>query len=225
MIGSANTPSYKVAVVDDHVLLRSALAKLISSYENYTVAFEASNGKEFIEKLSKQVLPDIVLLDINMPEMDGYETASWITKHHPHIKILALSMESDDTNIIQMIKLGAKGFLMKNVEPEELNDALDSVLSKDFYLSDTISGKVISGLQSGSQKAAAEPEALTEKEKEFLRLICTELTYKDIAERLYISPRTLDDYRNALFEKLNVHSRMGLAIYALKNKMVDINQL
>ncbi|MCZ0211677.1 response regulator transcription factor, partial [Streptomyces sp. UMAF16] len=95
-----------------HVLLRSALARLICSYENYTVAFEASNGKEFIEKLSKQVLPDIVLLDINMPEMDGYETARWLTKHHPHIKILALSMESDDTNIIQMIKLGAKGFLM-----------------------------------------------------------------------------------------------------------------
>jgi DNA-binding NarL/FixJ family response regulator len=133
-------------------------------------------------------------------------------------------MESDDTNIIQMIKLGAKGFLMKNVEPEELNDALNSVLAKDFYLSDTISGKVISGLQSGTQKAS-EPEALTEKEKDFLRLICTELTYKDIAERLFISPRTLDDYRNALFEKLNVHSRMGLAIYALRNKLVDINQL
>ncbi|WP_288097434.1 response regulator transcription factor [Hydrotalea sp.] len=225
MIGNANNiPSYKVAVVDDHVLLRSALARLICSYENYTVAFEASNGKEFIEKLSKQVLPDIVLLDINMPEMDGYETARWLTKHHPHIKILALSMESDDTNIIQMIKLGAKGFLMKNVEPEELNGALDSVLDKDFYLSDTISGKVISGLQSGAQKAS-EPETLTEKEKDFLRLICTELTYKDIAERMFISPRTLDDYRNALFEKLNVHSRMGLAIYALRNKLVDINQL
>ncbi|MFZ5976664.1 MAG: response regulator [Bacteroidota bacterium] len=225
MIGNANNiPSYKVAVVDDHVLLRSALARLICSYENYTVAFEASNGKEFIEKLSKQVLPDIVLLDINMPEMDGYETARWLTKHHPHIKILALSMESDDTNIIQMIKLGAKGFLTKNVEPEELNGALDSVLDKDFYLSDTISGKVISGLQSGAQKAS-EPETLTEKEKDFLRLICTELTYKDIAERLFISPRTLDDYRNALFEKLNVHSRMGLAIYALRNKLVDINQL
>ena len=225
MIGNANNiPSYKVAVVDDHVLLRSALARLICSYENYTVAFEASNGKEFIEKLSKQVLPDIVLLDINMPEMDGYETARWLTKHHPHIKILALSMESDDTNIIQMIKLGAKGFLMKNVEPEELNGALDSVLDKDFYISDTTSGKVISGLQSGAQKAS-EPETLTEKEKDFLRLICTELTYKDIAERLFISPRTLDDYRNALFEKLNVHSRMGLAIYALRNKLVDINQL
>lgn len=225
MIGNANNlPSYKVAVVDDHVLLRSALARLICSYENYSVAFEASNGKEFIEKLSKQVLPDIVLLDINMPEMDGYETARWLSKHYPQIKILALSMESDDTNIIQMIKLGAKGFLMKNVEPEELNGALDSVLEKDFYLSDTISGKVISGLQSGAQKAS-EPETLTEKEKDFLRLICTELTYKDIAERMFISPRTLDDYRNALFEKLNVHSRMGLAIYALRNKLVDINQL
>jgi DNA-binding NarL/FixJ family response regulator len=224
MIGNANIPTYKVAVVDDHVLLRSALARLICSFENYSVAFEASNGKEFIDKLSKVVLPDIVLLDINMPEMDGYATASWLTKHHPHIKILALSMESDDNNIIQMIKLGAKGFLMKNVEPEELNDALNSVLAKDFYLSDTISGKVISGLQSGTQKAS-EPEALTEKEKDFLRLICTELTYKDIAERLFISPRTLDDYRNALFEKLNVHSRMGLAIYALRNKLVDINQL
>lgn len=212
---------YQVVVTDDHTLMRNALARLIASFDNYAVIFEASNGRELIEKIQTNLIPDIILLDINMPEMDGFETAKWLTKNFPQIKVLALSMQSDESSIIRMLRLGAKGYLMKNVEPEELNLALESVIKKDFYLSETVSGKVISGLHQDYHQPL-EPIMLLDKEKDFLRLVCTELTYKDIAEKMFVSPRTVDDYRNTLFEKLKVHTRMGLAMYAIKNKLVEI---
>lgn len=211
----------QVAVADDHTLLRSALARLINSFENYSVLFEASNGQEVKDKLSKHIIPDVMLLDVNMPDIDGYETAKWIYKNFPQVKILALSMFSDENTIIRMLRLGAKGYIMKNAEPEELNEALDSVVKKDFYLSEFISGKIISGLHRNIDMPE-EPVVLTEKEKEFLQLVCSELTYKDIAAKMYVSPRTVDDYRNSLFEKLKVKSRVGLVLFAIRNGLVEV---
>ncbi len=166
--------------MDDHNLLRKALAKLISSFENYAVLFEGDSGKEIKAKIALQVIPDVILLDVNMPDMDGYETVRWLNKNYPQVKVLALSMFSDETTIIRMLRLGAKGYILKNIEPEELKLALDSIMKKDFYLSDYISGKIISGLH----KDLGNPDEqiiLSDKEKEFLRLVCSELTYKDIA--------------------------------------------
>jgi two-component system invasion response regulator UvrY len=211
----------QVAVADDHTLLRSALARLIGSFENYTILFEAGNGQEVKDKLSKHIIPDVMLLDVNMPDIDGYETAKWIYKNFPQVKILALSMFSDENTIIRMLRLGAKGYIMKNAEPEELNEALDSVVKKDFYLSEFISGKIISGLHRNIDMPE-EPVVLTEKEKEFLQLVCSELTYKDIAAKMYVSPRTVDDYRNSLFEKVKVKSRVGLVLFAIRNGLVEI---
>jgi len=210
-----------VAVADDHSLLRNALARLIGSFENYSVVFEADNGREVKEKLSKHVIPDIILLDVNMPESDGYETARWIYKNYPQVKVLALSMFSDEGTIIRMLRLGAKGYIMKNADPEELKLALDSVLKKDFYLSEYISGKIISGLHKDIDMPD-DPIVLNEKEKEFLRWVCTELTYKDIAAKMFVSPRTVDDYRNSLFEKLKVKTRIGLVLYAIRHGMVEV---
>src|ERR1041385_2189128 len=164
----AVTKKITVAVADDHTLMRKALAKLISSFEAYQVLFEADNGKEVKDQLTNHVIPDIVLLDVNMPGIDGYETANWIYKNFPQVKVLALSMFSDENIIIRMLRLGAKGYIMKNAEPEELKHALDSVLHKDFYLSEMISGKIISGLHKDMDKPA-ESISLTEKEKEFLK--------------------------------------------------------
>lgn len=211
----------QVAVADDHSLLRNALARLISSFENYTVIFEADNGKDVKEKLSKHLIPDIILLDVNMPESDGYETARWIYKNFPQVKVLALSMFSDEGTIIRMLRLGAKGYIMKNADPEELKLALDSVLKKDFYLSEYISGKIISGLHKDIDMPE-DPIVLNEKEREFLRWVCTELTYKDIAGKMFVSPRTVDDYRNSLFEKLKVKTRIGLVLYAIRNGLVEV---
>jgi two-component system, NarL family, invasion response regulator UvrY len=217
----AVTKNIQVGVADDHTLLRSALARLINSFENYKVIFEAGNGQEVKDKLNKHVIPDIMLLDVNMPDIDGYETAKWIYKNYPQVKVLALSMFSDEATIIRMLRLGAKGYIMKNAEPEELKLALDSVLQKDFYLSELISGKIISGLHKDMDNPH-EPVALSEKEKEFLKWVCTELTYKDIAAKMFVSPRTVDDYRNSCFEKLNVKTRVGLVIFAIKHNMVEI---
>lgn len=210
-----------VGVADDHTLLRKALARLISSFENYAVLFEADNGKDVKDKISRHIIPDIILLDVNMPDMDGYETAKWIYKNYPQIKILALSMFTDESIIIRMLRLGAKGYILKNAEPEELKLALDSVMTKDFYLSEYISGKVISGLHKDID-LPEEPVQLNDKEREFLQWACSEMTYKDIAVKMFVSPRTVDDYRNALFEKLKVKSRIGLVLYAIRHGMVEV---
>lgn len=211
----------QVAIADDHTLLRKALAKLISSFDNYAVLFEADNGKEIKNKLTSHIIPDVILLDVNMPEMDGYETAKWVYNNYPQIKVLALSMYSDEKTIIRMLRLGAKGYILKNIDPEELKNALDSIVKKNFYLSDYISGKIISGLHKDVDRHEEEV-TLTEKEKDFLKLICTEMTYKDIAAKMFVSPRTVDEYRNHLFEKLKVKSRIGLVMYAIRNGLVEV---
>lgn len=215
------TKQIQVAIADDHTLLRKALGKLIGSFDDYMVLFEADNGREIKNKIAQHVVPDLVLLDVNMPEMDGFETAGWLNKNYPKIKVLALSMFSDEKTIIKMLRLGAKGYILKNIDPDELKNALDSVMKKNFYLSDYISGKIISGLHKDVDRID-EPEPLTQREKDFLRLICTEITYKDIAAKMYVSPRTVDEYRNNLFEKLKVKSRVGLVMYAIRNGLVDV---
>ncbi len=212
----------QVAIADDHTLLRKALSRLIASYENYSVLFEAENGIEVKSKITQHIIPDIILLDVNMRVMDGFETVQWLYKNHPQIKVLALSMFSDEKIIIRMLRLGAKGYILKNIDPDELKNALDSVMKKDFYLPEYISGKIISGLNKDGDDINKPTILLTEKEKDFLQLICSELTYKDIAQKLNISPRTVDDYRNAMFEKFNVKSRVGLAIYAIKKGFVIV---
>ena len=128
------TKQIQVAIADDHTLLRKALGKLIGSFEDYAVLFEADNGKEIKNKIAQHVIPDLVLLDVNMPEMDGFETAAWLNKNYPKIKILALSMFSDEKTIIKMLRLGAKGYILKNIDPDELKNALDAVVKKNFYL-------------------------------------------------------------------------------------------
>lgn len=211
----------QVVVVDDHTLLRNALAKLIESFEEFSVFFEAENGEELKAKLKNKLVPDIILLDVNMPGMNGFETAEWLFRNYPQIKVLALSMFSDENTIIRMLKLGAKGYIMKTAEPEELHLALKSVVQKNFYLSEYITGKIIGGLNRNMERPD-EHVILTDKELEFLKLTCSELSYKEIAERMFVSPRRVEDYRNALFEKLKIRSRVGLAIYAIKKGIFEI---
>lgn len=211
----------QVAVVDDHTLLRTALAKLIDSFDNYAVYFEAENGEALKKIIGKRMIPEIVLLDVNMPGMNGYETAEWLYKHYPQVKVLALSMLSDDHAIIKMLKSGAKGYIMKSADPEELLLALDSLMKKNFYLSEYISGKIIGGLNR-NMEVPDDAITLTEKEKEFLRLICSDLSYKEIAEIMFVSQRRVEDYRDSLFEKLKLRSRVGLVLYAIKNGIFEI---
>lgn len=211
----------QVAITDDHVLLRNALARVVNSFEGYTVLMEADNGKDLRNKIMKHQVPDIVLLDVNMPEMDGFETTQWLHKNYPFIKILALSMLSDEKTIIKMFRLGATGYLLKNTDADELKKALDAVINKNVYLSEYVSAKLVSGLHTDGE-ANIKPILINEKEKDFLRWACTELAYKDIAEKMNLSARTVDDYRVSLFTRLKVHSRVGLVMYAIRNGIVEV---
>lgn len=213
-----------IALVDDHVLLRNGLAGLVKSL-GHEVLFEADNGKDLIEKLKSNSMPDIILLDINMPEMDGYETVRWLKKNQPAIKVLALSMYDNETAIIRMLKYGAKGYILKDSDPIQLKNAIDDLVKKGFYYSELVSGKLISAINKMDPDGddSENLNYLSEREKDFLRHSCSELTYKEIADKMFVSPRTIDGYRDALFEKLNVKTRVGLVIYAIKNGLVDLH--
>jgi DNA-binding NarL/FixJ family response regulator len=213
-----------VAIVNDHILLRNGLANLIRGLETYAILFEANNGKDFIKQLQPRYLPDIVLQDINTPERDGYETALWLKRTYPGIKILAMSQYDNEHSIIRMMKNGSKGYILKDIDPLQFRRALDSLLRKGFYYSELISGKLIHAVSQldESEEALKSIVSLNAREIDFLKLVCSEMTYKEIAEKMFLSARTIDGYRDALFEKLNVKSRVGLVLFAIKNNIVTV---
>lgn len=204
-----------IVLVDDHTLFRKGMEELINGFELYQVIWEADNGKDFIDKLTSLEKPDIVLMDIAMPVMDGFVTTEWLKKNHPDIKVLALSMFDKEEAILRMLKLGINGYVLKDADPSELKLALDDIHEKGSYYSDLVSNTMANQIKSGKPKK--DKIQLSERELEFLRFACTDLTYKEIAERMFVSARTVDGYRDALFTKLKVKSRTALAVYAIKN--------
>lgn len=214
-----------VALVDDHVLLRNGLANLITSFGDYNVLFEADNGLDFINKVAQHSTPDIVMMDINMPEKDGYDSTLWLSKNYPDIKVLALSMYDNENAIIRMFRAGAKGYILKDCDPSELRKALLSLANRGYYYSELVTGRLIHTInQSASEDENNLKNAfqLNKREVEFIKYACSELTYKEIADRMFLSARTIDGYREALFEKLHVKTRVGLAMYAIKNGIVNL---
>ncbi len=211
---------YKIAVVDDHSLVRKALVKFINAFQDFSVIYDVNSGNELKENITKNVLPNVVLMDINMPNGNGYETASFLHKHYPLVKVLALSMHNDDFTIIKILKAGAKGYILKSSEPEILETALISIIKNDFYLPEAISGKIISGLQNFSENE--NPIILTDREKTFLTFLCSEMSYKEIAAKMYLSHRTIDEYKANLCAKFSVHTRVGLVMVAIKKNLVSL---
>ncbi|MBS1620619.1 MAG: response regulator transcription factor [Bacteroidetes bacterium] len=205
-----------VALVDDHVLLRNGLATLVKMI-GFNVLFEADHGEELIKKINSGLLPEVVLMDINMRVLDGYDATGWIKQHHPEIKVLALTMVDDENAIIKMLKCGARGYLLKECSAAELKNAIKTVAEKGFYYSEMVTGRLIHNISVPDNEAVNHTAHLTDKEIEFLKLACSELTYKEIAYKMKVSPRTIDTYRDHLFEKLELKTRTGLAIYAIKN--------
>lgn len=211
-----------IALVDDHPLLRDGLASLLKNL-NHNVVLETGNGKEFIEALPLCTQPELVLMDVQMPEMDGYQTTLWLKKNHPGIKVMALSMNNNETSIIRMIKCGARGYLLKDSHPSEIKLAIDSIFSNGYYYSEHIHSKMVDAISSAgsSESGISLVVQMNAKELEFLKLICTELNYKEIAEQMKVSHRTLENYRDSLFEKTNVKTRIGLAMFSVKNGVVQ----
>jgi DNA-binding NarL/FixJ family response regulator len=216
-----NQNKYKVILADDHALLRDALATLINSFEEFKVIIAVGNGHELIKAIGDGYIPDVILLDLNMPGLDGFETAKWLHQNHPGIHILILTMYDSEIALIRLLKAGVKGFLKKDVHPTELRAALKSIAENGFYYSHDTTGKLANLFQKNPDNHSfIEKAMLTEKELAFLRLASTDLTYKEIASELKITPRAIDGYRDSLFDKLDVKSRVGMAIYAVKNGIV-----
>jgi two-component system, NarL family, invasion response regulator UvrY len=211
-----------ISLIDDHILLRDALANVINSFSNCHVISVAANGTDFIEGLKETSIPEIVILDLNMPQMDGYETAKWLTDKLPEVSIIVLTMFNSDTALLRLLKLGVKAFLKKDTQPKELELAIKSVKSNGYYYSQDTSGKLASVFHNPNKHFGIQSVILTDNEINFLKLASSEMTYKEIAQQLFISPRTVDNYRDQLFEKLNIKSRVGLAMYAIRNGIVNL---
>jgi len=214
----------KIALVDDHKLFRKGLATLIKSDNNYTVLFEADNSSSLFDHLRRGIIPDIVLLDINMPGQDGFQVAAQLKRLHPAIKIIALTVKDNEQDIIKMIKLGARGYVLKDSEPEELFTAINDVYSKGYFYSDHVSKTMANSINYHSQwdEETIDLEKLSPRETHFLELVCHDYSYKEIADRMSVSVRTVDGYRDSLFQKIKVRTRVGLVIYAIKNGIVRI---
>jgi DNA-binding NarL/FixJ family response regulator len=206
-----------IVIVDDHVLIAQALKGIIANFPDFEVWYECENGKDLQHQLaSKNKVPDVVLMDISMPEMNGFEATLWLKEHYPNVLVLALSMQDDDESVIKMVKNGAKGYLLKNSHPTELEKALKAITTIGFYYPDWAASKVFASLGI-AEVIKKTKSALTDREKEFLRYTVTEMSYKEIAEKMFCSPRTVESYRDSLFEKLEIKTRVGLAVYAMKN--------
>ena len=211
-----------IAIVDDHELMAKALSGLIQKYEDYEVLYDVANGKELINRIKLNMIPDIVLLDINMPEMNGYETALWLTNNYPAIKILALSMNDKEESIVGMLRNGAKGYLLKGCKPQELKQALDSIVQKGRYYTEFVTGHLIKSLNPETFQNPVEALNLNDRETEFIKLACSDFTYVEIADKMCVSPRTVDGYRESVFQKMNVKSRVGMVIEAIRLKIVEV---
>ena len=219
-----------LAFVDDHNPFRKGLIKLVNlgdTESKYNILFEAENGNDLIEKLDKKNLPDIVLTDIEMPDMDGYEAVDWLRKHYPDVSILVISMFESEEAIIRMLRLGVKGYLSKGIEVADMHMALEAISNKGFYYSDFVSETMANSIENKNERqykgsTGAIWDEISENEKMFLKLSCTELKYSEIAEKMILSPKTIDGYREALFKKFNVKNRVGLAMFAVKNGLVKL---
>jgi len=206
-----------IAIVDDHTLFRSGLANLLTEFEEINVVIEAQNGVDLQEKIKTFEEVQVILMDINMPIMDGYATTKWVKENYPKAHVIALSMFENEKAIIGMLKAGAGGYLLKESKPSELLTAIKTIAEKGFYINDLVSGRLLISLKNEDAKPI-----FSEKELIFLQYCSTELTYKEIASEMNISPRTVDNYRESLFAKLNIKSRTGLVVYGIKNNLITI---
>lgn len=209
----------KIAIVDDHKLVSKAIENMISYNPNFDVIMNSANGQDFLDQLrTAHDFPDVVLMDINMPIKNGIETTAELTKEFPQLKVIALTMEDHEGTIIKMLKAGAKGYLLKDMSPDILFDAIDIVHKKGIFYTDLVTQSLLK-IKTEEKFMETLSDTLKDRELEFIRLACSELTYREIADQMFVSPRTIDGYRDSVFVKLNVKSRVGIVLFAIKHNL------
>jgi DNA-binding NarL/FixJ family response regulator len=212
-----NNSKIQIGIVDDHHLFTKSLALLINGFLRFEIVLEASHGKDLQKKLQQiKTSPEILLIDVNMPVMDGQATALWLREKYPNIKLVALSMNDEEDSIIRMFRAGCCAYLFKDIHPKELEKALDQVHKKGYFNPES-HGLDFQQLFQASVKGNTE---FSQREREFLKLACSELTYKEISQKMDISEHTVDGYREMMFKKLNVTSRTSMVLKALRKKII-----
>ncbi len=220
----------KIAMADDETLFRKGVAGLLETEENISLLFEAENGRVLLQKLEAYAadLPDIILMDLKMPELNGVESTREIRKLYPQIKIIALSSYYSKSFILNMIDAGVAAYLAKDSSQKEFVETINQVYNKGYYYNDEVMKLISENLLQGNKtpvKSTFDNLYLTRKEKEVLTLICAQYTTQEIADKLFISPRTVDGHRNNLLQKTNCKNTAGLVIFAIQNSIVDIDDL
>jgi DNA-binding NarL/FixJ family response regulator len=211
-------PKIKVGLVDDHQLFRKSLSLLLSSFKNTVVVMDATNGVDLQAKMEQATtLPEMMLIDVSMPQMDGPQTAEWLHQTYPAIRKVALSMDDKEETVIKMLRAGCCSYLFKDIHPNELEHALDEVHRFGYYNPAISYQKLVSSAQQTDSSLH-----LTEKELYFLKLSCSDLSYRDISSIMNLSERTIDGYRASMFTKLNVQSRTGMALEAIRKGFVKL---
>ena len=210
-------PVIRIVLVDDHVLFRNALAALINRFDNCAVIAEAGNGCELIKIIKSGLIPDLLILDLNMPQMDGFDTAKWIQAHHAGIKIMILTMYDTEITMIRLLQVGVKGFLKKDASPWDLESAIRNVMHSGYCYTNNMTGKLINLFRKSQEQSAVMNSMLSDMEVTFLKYSCSDMTYDQIAKKMGVKPRVVDFIRDKLFKKLGVNSRQGLAMKSIRH--------
>lgn len=206
--------NYSVVVVDDHFLLSQAIGGLVQDFKNFDVLYLCKNGQELLDKFEDpQNIPDLVLMDIKMPILNGIETAEKLKINYPDVKVLALSIEEDEYTILKMLRAGAKGYLMKDTKKDILEKALLEVVQSGQYHTNAVSKILMDSIEKNIDTE------IKDKELEFIKLACTDMSYKEIAEAMFCSYKTVEGYRDSLYKKLGIKNRIGLVLFAIHHNI------
>jgi len=212
----------KIAIADDYKVYRDGLKVGLSSDDSLEVIAEADNGEDLLKEFEKQ-LPDVVLMDLKMPIMDGMETTKLVRKNYPSVKVLVITMYEDEKFIIHMMENGANGYLLKNAEPDEIRKSIHAVHENGYYFNDVVNKALLKKLvlKNNLKPSFNQDIELTERELQVLKLICEEKTAAEIGKEIFLSPRSVEGIRQRLIEKVGVRNTAGLVMFAAKNGIVD----
>lgn len=214
----------KVFIAEDHNLVREGIAKIVNSFAAVEVIGLAENGAVLLEQIQNQQ-PDIILMDLNMPVMDGFEATKQIGLLYPEIKVLGLTQHNEERFIVHLIKLGGSGCLLKNTSPDELEMAIHEVMKKGYYLNDSVSLHMFKGLKRNYKFKIQFAGDFQEVERQILLCMCRGMKTDEIAEEINKSPRTIENYRRSMISKAGAKNSIGLVLYALKNGIIEMEEI